>query len=54
VPFRERCAAAVRIEAGKVLSDDGYHLRAAELAAEIAAMPSPASVADALAAVVLR
>jgi L-noviosyl transferase len=54
VPFRERCASAVRIEAGKLLSDDGYHQRAAELAAEIAAMPAPATVADAIAAVVLR
>ncbi|MFI5910785.1 nucleotide disphospho-sugar-binding domain-containing protein [Dactylosporangium sp. NPDC051541] len=48
IPFPERCAAAVRIEAGKLLADDGYHIRAAELAAEIAAMPSPAAVADAL------
>ncbi|GAA2337000.1 nucleotide disphospho-sugar-binding domain-containing protein [Dactylosporangium salmoneum] len=52
VPFPERSAAAVRIEAAKLLSDDGYRARAAALAAEIAAMPSPASVADRIAALV--
>ncbi|WP_433047400.1 nucleotide disphospho-sugar-binding domain-containing protein [Dactylosporangium sp. CS-033363] len=46
VPFPERCASAVRIEASKLLSDDGYHVRAAELAAEIAAMPAPSAVAE--------
>ncbi|MGI5238140.1 nucleotide disphospho-sugar-binding domain-containing protein [Dactylosporangium sp. CA-139066] len=48
VPFAERSAAAVRIEAAKLLSDDGYRARAAALAAEIAAMPSPSAVADLL------
>jgi L-noviosyl transferase len=49
VPFAERSAAAVRIEAGKLLSDDGYRARAATLAAEIAAMPSPSTVAGTIA-----
>jgi UDP:flavonoid glycosyltransferase YjiC (YdhE family) len=48
VPFAERSASAVRIEAAKLLSDDGYRARAAALAAEIAAMPSPSAVADLL------
>ncbi|WP_432991278.1 nucleotide disphospho-sugar-binding domain-containing protein [Dactylosporangium sp. CA-233914] len=48
IPFPQRCAAAVRIEAGKLLSDDGYQARASELAAEIAAMPSPSAVAEIL------
>ncbi|WP_426505201.1 hypothetical protein ACPPVO_46490 [Dactylosporangium sp. McL0621] len=39
----------MRIEAAKLLSDDGYHVRAAELAAEIAAMPSPSAVAETIA-----
>ncbi|MEU7867636.1 hypothetical protein [Dactylosporangium sp. NPDC049140] len=49
VPFPERCAQAVRVEAAKLLSDDGYHVRAAELVAEIAAMPSPSAVAETIA-----
>jgi hypothetical protein len=49
VPFAERSAAAVRLEAAKLLSDDGYATRAAAIRDEIAAMPSPAMVADDLA-----
>ncbi|WP_432839240.1 nucleotide disphospho-sugar-binding domain-containing protein [Dactylosporangium sp. CA-092794] len=50
VPFRGRGAETVRAEAAKLLGDDGYAARAAALAAEIAAMPSPLAVADRLAA----